>query len=116
MFFLLWTVFTALSLLIVLFFGLSQRAVMTQAYKSEAVHELREKSVHIKRAVEQDVPPEFENNKSLYLRMLSTSYDVNIFILDGDGEVLFPLLRTSRRSRSTPDRKVHGPHRGNGNR
>ena len=89
-FFLLWTVFTALSLLIVLFFGLTQRAVMTQAYKSEAVHELREKSVHIKRAVEQDVPPEFEDNKSLYLRVLSTSYDVNIFILDVDGEVLFP--------------------------
>ena len=89
-FFLLWTVFSALSLFIVLLFGVSQRATLTQAYKSEAIRELRQKGAQVERAVTAETPPELEGNKSLYLRMLSTSYDVDIFILDGEGRVLFP--------------------------
>ena len=89
-FFLLWSVFSILSLLIVLVFGFSQRATLTKAYKSEAVRELREKGGQIERAVVMELPPEFDGNKSLYLRMLSTSYDVDIFILDSDGKILFP--------------------------
>ena len=90
MFFLLWTVFSALSLLIVLLFGVSQRATLTQAYRREAVRELRQKGTQVERAVVADIPPELEGNKSLYLRMLSTSYDVDIFILNSEGKVLFP--------------------------
>lgn len=89
-FFLLWSVFSILSLLIVLVFGFSQRATLTKAYKSEAVRELREKGGQIERAVVMELPPEFDGNKSMYLRMLSTSYDVDIFILDSDGKILFP--------------------------
>ena len=89
-FFLLWTVFSALSLLIVLLFGISQRATLTQAYRREAVRELRQKGAQVERAVVADTPPELEGNKSLYLRMLSTSYDVDIFILNSEGKVLFP--------------------------
>lgn len=89
-FFLLWTVFSALSLLIVLLFGISQRATLTQVYRREAVRELRQKGAQVERAVVADTPPELEGNKSLYLRMLSTSYDVDIFILNSEGKVLFP--------------------------
>lgn len=89
-FFLLWAVFSSLSLLIVLFFGFSQRATLTQAYKSEAIRELRDKGAQIERAVTSDVPPQFDGNKSMYLRILSTSYDVDIFILSENGTVLFP--------------------------
>ena len=90
MFFLLWAVFSALALLIVLFLGISQRVALTRAYKSEAIRELRQKGAQIERAVTSEIPSEFDGNKSLYLRVLSTSYDVDIFILSEDGALLFP--------------------------
>ena len=93
-YFLLWAAFSALALFVVLVFGITQRVVLTKTYKKEAALEIREKGVEIQRRVdnafENGVPPEFKGNTSLYLRTLSALYDVQIFVLAPDGEVLFP--------------------------
>ena len=89
-YFLLWAVFTALSLLIVLLFGITQRVVTTQTYTREAAKEVREKGAQIHISLLYEVPPDFTDTPSAYLRRLSAIYDVHIFILSPSGEVVFP--------------------------
>ncbi|MBQ7368625.1 MAG: HAMP domain-containing protein [Clostridia bacterium] len=91
-YFLLWTTFSALALVIVLLFGISLRVVISQTYEKEAARELSEKGRSIEVAVVSDTPEVFGGNRSEYLRYLATSFDVRIFILDDDGEVLFPRM------------------------
>ncbi len=91
-YFLLWTAFSALALVIVLSFGISLRVVIAQTYKNEAARELSEKGRSIETAVVSDTPEIFGGNRSEYLRYLATSFDVRIFILDSEGEVLFPRM------------------------
>ncbi len=89
-FFLIWTVISALVVLISILFGIAQQVMMTQSYKSAAARELTEKSETIKEQVLKIPSASFGGNYSGYLRFLSRSYDVEIFILSEDGEVLFP--------------------------
>ena len=89
-YFLLWATFSALALVIVLLFAISLRVITVQTYKNEAARELSEKGKGIELAVRTDPPEVFGGNRSEYLRYLSTSFDVSIFILDGEGDVLFP--------------------------
>ena len=91
-YFLLWATFSALALVIVLLFSFVLRVVMVQTYKNEAARELSEKGSSIEIAVLSDPPDVFGGNRSEYLRYLSTSFDVSIFILDGNGNVLFPRM------------------------
>ncbi len=88
-YFLLWSVFTALSLLIVLFVGLSQWLVTTQTYKREAARELQNKGPQIQKEIE-DMPVSAGGSTSAHLRYLAAVYDVNIFILSEHGDILFP--------------------------
>lgn len=94
-YFLLWAAFSALALVIVLLFGFVIRMVTVQTYKNEAARELSEKGRSIEIAVLSEPPEVFGGNRSEYLRYLSTSYDVNIFILSESGEVLFPRMPDS---------------------
>lgn len=89
-YFLLWSVFTALSLLVVLLFGVSYHIITAQTYKREASWTVREKGEIIREAVALPPPPEFQENKSAHLRFLSKTHDVNIFILSASGELLYP--------------------------
>lgn len=89
-FFLLWAVISVLSLLICVLFGVTQQVMMTQSYKNAASRELTEKGGRIKEEVLKGSSASFGGNYSGYLRFLSRSYDVEIFILDEKGEVLFP--------------------------
>lgn len=89
-YFLVWSVFTALSLFIVLLFGVSYQIITAQTYKREASDEVREKGGIIRMAVLQPPPPEFKDNKSAHLRFLSKTHDVNIFILSETGDLLYP--------------------------
>lgn len=89
-YFLLWAAFSALSLVIVLLFAFSQRMVTEQTYKNEAARELSAKGKEVQTLVTKAPPEAFGGNRSAYLRYLSTYYDVNIFILSPDGELLFP--------------------------
>ena len=91
-YFLLWATFTAFSLIIVLLLAISQGVLLSQTYRSEAAREMRTKGQSIQRLILAELPPEYEGNKSLYLRMLSAEYDVNIFILDEDGDILYPQM------------------------
>ena len=90
MYFLLWAIFTALSLLIVLLSGLTQRVVFTQSYKEQAAREITEQGNEIESSVLMDLPDWAGGNYSGFLRMLSRTYDVQIYILSSEGEVLFP--------------------------
>ena len=89
-FFLIWTVISALVVLISISFGIAQQVMMTQSYKSAAARELTEKGGKIQEEVLKVPSASFGGNYSGYLRFLSRSYDVGIFILSEDGEVLFP--------------------------
>ncbi|MBE5745624.1 MAG: HAMP domain-containing protein [Clostridiales bacterium] len=88
-FFMLWAVFTALSLLIVALMGISQNASVTRVYKQETSSQLRAQSEQIKTDVLEVLE---EENASINraIRHLSTTYDVDIFLLNGDGEILYP--------------------------
>ena len=88
-YFLLWAIFTALSLMIVLLAVFAQRVVLTQTYKDQAAREVAEKGQQI----EQDIllePDWTGDNYSGYIRMLSHIHDVRVYILDEKGTVLFP--------------------------
>ena len=88
-YFLLWAVFSALALLIVLLFGITQQVMLTRMYRQEAHKELQEKGSAIERTVI-NPPAQFGGNKSALLRYLAAYYDVQAVILDESGNVLFP--------------------------
>jgi hypothetical protein len=90
-FFLLWSLFTALSLFIVLLFGFTQHYMLERTYKDEAARDIMQKGKEIERLVKEDMPPAFGANFSGYLRFLSDRYGVDIYILNGDGRLLFPI-------------------------
>ena len=70
-YFLLWATFTAFSLLIVLLLSISQSVMMSQAYKGQAARDVKDKGQQIQTLMQRSPPPEYEGNKSLFLRMLA---------------------------------------------
>lgn len=89
LFFMLWAVFTALSLFIVALFGFSQNSIAARTYERETSRQLREQS----RQIERDVVETLEENPStpsMAIRRLSVVYDVNILILSPEGEIILP--------------------------
>ena len=90
-YFLLWTAFSAFALVIVLIFSIAQSVVLTQTYENEAARDVSDKGKRISAQLfEYGFLP--ERDFSAYLRFLSSSYDVEIMILSGGGELLFPSL------------------------
>ena len=89
-YFLLWAVFSVFSLFIVMFFGFSQRYMMTQTYKNEAVTELAHSGQKIQSEILYGNLSEFDGNPSAQLRYLSEYYDVRVYVLNSKGEVLLP--------------------------
>ena len=89
-YFLLWAVFTVLSLFIVLSVSLSQQFVLTQTYKGQASREVTEKGEKIEREILSGAPEWTGGNFSGYVRMLSLVHNVQLYILDENGAVLFP--------------------------
>lgn len=87
---LLWSVFTALSLFIVLVFGISSQLIASQTYKNETEIEVRSKGKAIQTALSQPLPPEFQGNQSAYLRYLAKINDVEAYVLSKTGDVLYP--------------------------
>ncbi len=89
MYFLLWAIFTAISLFIVLISALTQGIVFTQSYKEKAASQVSDQGKQIERSI-LSVPEWAGGNYSGYLRMLSSSYDARIYIVSLDGKILFP--------------------------
>ena len=87
---LLWSVFTALSLFLVLLIGFGYQATMAQTYKSEASFEVRAKGKTIQTALTSPASPEFQDNKSAYVRFLAQTHGVEVFIFSPAGVVLYP--------------------------
>lgn len=89
-YFLLWAILSGLSLVIVLLFGVTQQTMMLRSFKYEASREVSEKGKAISEMVSGKTPDAFGGNYSGYLRFLSKSNGVDIYILSEDGKVLFP--------------------------
>ena len=90
-YFLLWTVFTALSLFILLFSSVMQRIIFVRSYKEEAARKVSERGKLIEQTLRSgELPSWTGGNYSGYLRFLAHSYDVRLYLLSGTGEVLFP--------------------------
>lgn len=89
-YFLIWAIFTALSVVILLAFGFTQYILMIRTYKEETSREVSEKGQTIRQAVLEMPGDHISGNFSGYLRFLSTTYDVSVFVLNKNGEVLFP--------------------------
>ncbi len=87
-YFLLWAAFSAFALIIVLMFGVSQRVVMTQTYKTEAVRDLIEKGREIQAVVGK--APQESGDKDELVRVLSSYYDVEVYVVNENGEVVLP--------------------------
>ena len=89
-YFLIWALFSALSLLIVFMLGFSQQFLLRKSYKEEASRDVHEKGQKIQTAILQGPPDWVGGNFNGYLRWLSKEYDVSVFILGENGQVLFP--------------------------
>ncbi len=91
-YFLLWTVFSLLSVGVILLFGIAQQALLVRTYKSEASREIAEKGTEIERSLLAGPPDAFgANNYNGFVRFLSGTYSVDVLILDENGEVVHPL-------------------------
>ena len=89
-FFLLWACFSALSLILLLLLGVTQRLTIERALKDEAASEVSAKGPSIAQQIIEGPPPALNGNYSLYLRMLALQNDVEVLILGEDGKLLYP--------------------------
>ena len=91
MFFVLWAAFAVLSFVLLLAFSLTQRFVLQDTYRHEAVDALDKKGQRINRVLRETPPAEFGDNYDALIRYLSVRDGVQICILDGKGNVLMPI-------------------------
>ena len=96
-YFLLWAVFSALSLVIVLLLGVTQRVIMVQTYKREAVRELTKKGTEIQTLIRRTPPADVGGDRTEMLRAISAYYNVNVYLLSDKGDMIAP---------QTPDLKL----------
>ena len=89
-FFLLWTIFGAFTLFVVILFGISQQYTLFKSYKDEAAKEVSQKGIAIDNLIERGAPEELEGNWSGYLRILAIQYDARVLLLNDAGNVVFP--------------------------
>lgn len=90
MYFLLWTIFSVFSIIIVLVFGITQGVLLRQAYEEEYTKEIDRRGKAVQLEIMEGVPDEFNKNFSGYLRFLGAKYDVQLVILNEDGKRIFP--------------------------
>ncbi len=89
--FLLWTVFSIFALVIVIGCSVGQQYVFRSTFKEQAAREVAEKGKSIRSAVVMEPPADFgENNINAYIRYLNHLHDVEIFVLDEQGRLMFP--------------------------
>jgi signal transduction histidine kinase len=89
-FFLLWSIFSLVSLCIVLGMGILQHRLLRQSYKDEAAHEVTRTGKEVELAILQGPSASFGGDYSGFLHFLSDVYDVQIFIINKQGQVEFP--------------------------
>ncbi len=90
MYFLLWTIFSLLSLTVIILFGVTQHIMITQVYEEELAKGITRKGQAVHSELLQGVPDDFNYNYSGYIRFLGAKYDVQVWILDAEGRRIFP--------------------------
>ncbi len=90
-FFLLWTVFSLLALVVMLLFSFTQQVLFTHSYKDSAFQEISQKGAEVRRAIEHG-PPESvgSNNYNGYISFLNRTYGIEILVLDEEGNLILP--------------------------
>ena len=89
-YFLLCTLFAALALVVVLTFSIPQQYLFSRAYQQEASDGVLAKGHVITHDVGKGLPENWELNWNGYVRKLSYTHQVRVFILSENGEVLYP--------------------------
>ncbi len=89
-YFLLWAIFGALSLVIVLVSVFAQQFVLGQSYREQTAREMAEKGKRIEASISRRPPDWTGGNFGGYIRFLAQTNDVEISILDKEGTLLFP--------------------------
>ena len=90
-YFVLWAIFTAISLMIVLLSAFAHHWVFTNSYKEQAEYMLSQKGTQIELALTEGFP---SGNKNGLLRSLERQNGVSIYVLDESGRVILPQEET----------------------
>lgn len=89
-FFLLWAVFSVMALFITLLFGLSQHYFLEKTHKEEIARDLVDKGIRIEKALTDERLVGDIAGINSYVRYLSWANGVDVMLLNGQGEVLYP--------------------------
>jgi len=90
-FFIVWSAFTVVSLIVVLVFFVLQFFILKDTYERELAKDVTEKGRQIETMIEIVSPDRYdEAGFNAFIRYLSTGNDVDIYVIDGSGKVLFP--------------------------
>ncbi|MFR5101143.1 MAG: histidine kinase dimerization/phospho-acceptor domain-containing protein, partial [Christensenellaceae bacterium] len=86
-YFLLWAAFSLFALVIVLLFGVTQNLMLKQTYKDEVSRSLAVDGKAIQKAITEYRGP----NYSAFLRYQASLYNAEVYLLNEEGTVLFPV-------------------------
>ncbi|MBQ8375266.1 MAG: HAMP domain-containing histidine kinase [Clostridia bacterium] len=90
LFFLLWTSFSVVSLLIVFVFSITQSVILSSTFEREAFRTVTDKGMTIDRAIRGEIPERFGDDYNAFVSSLALDHGVRVFVLDGEGGVIFP--------------------------
>ncbi len=102
-FFMLWAVFAALSLFIVIVFGVSQNMTTIRAYERENKRKFYDECGQIQQRLLFDLEQNAMVTPNETVRMMSQQYDAVILVLSEEGEVLLPVGWTDENSEDEDD-------------
>ncbi|MBQ8406441.1 MAG: HAMP domain-containing histidine kinase [Clostridia bacterium] len=83
------SVITAFAVVLAIVFGFTQNMLFSRTYRKEAAKEVKGKGEAIEAQIK-GLPVEFGGNYSAYLRVLARTYDVSLYLLNEQGDVLYP--------------------------
>lgn len=89
-YFLLWSVFAGLALVVVLFFSIPQQYIFSRTYQKEASESVLAKGRIISYDIDDGLPQDWDSGWSVYVRRLSYAHQVRIFLLTEDGKIRYP--------------------------
>ena len=80
-----------MALLIVLAFGLIQHSLMKRTYREQAARDVTEKGRQIEFSLREEPPEWLDGNLNAFVWHLSRSYGVDVFVLNAQGHLLYPV-------------------------
>ena len=89
-YFLLWSVFAAFALVVVLLFSAPQQYIFSRTYQKEASESVAAKGRVIDFDIDEGLPQDWTFGWGAYVRRLSYTHQVRVFLLTADGEIRYP--------------------------